>query len=89
MAFAESFAPYFADFGVDATLAGAPVRGIFDNGYSEAFAGMVAGSGPVFHLPSSVAVTRGNSLVIGAATYSVVGIEPDGQGLTILRLEKA
>lgn len=89
MAFVESFAPLFADFGVDATLAGAPVRGIFDDAYGEAFGGLVSGSGPMFRLPSSVAATRGNALVIGATTYTVAGIEPDGTGLTVLRLEKA
>ena len=89
MAFVESTAPFFADFGVTATLAGADVRGIFDDAYGEAFGGLVAGSGPMFRLPSSIAATRGDSLVLGATTYTVVGIEPDGTGMTLLRLEKA
>ena len=80
---------YFADFGVDATLNGVTVRGIFDDAYGESFGGMVAGSGPMFRLPSSVSVTSGNTLVHAATTYTVVGIEPDGTGLTLLRLEKA
>ena len=89
MAFVESFAGYFADYGVDATLNGTPVRGIFDDAYGDAFGGMVAGSGPMFRLPSSIAVSRGNSLVLGAKSYTVVGIEPDGTGLTVLRLDQA
>ena len=89
MAFVESTAPFFADFGVSVTLGGAAVRGIFDDAYGEAFGGLVAGSGPMFRLPSSVAVTRGESLVLGATTYTVVGIEPDGTGITTLRLEKS
>jgi hypothetical protein len=84
--FAE--AAYFTDFGVPATLDGAPVRGIFDNAYGESF-GLVASSSPVFRLPSSIAVTTGQTLVIAATTYTVAGIEPDGTGLTVLRLEKA
>ena len=86
MSFTDS--TYFADFGVDVTLAGASVRGIFDDAYGESFGGLVAGSGPMFRLPSSIAVTRGAALVHGATTYNVVGIEPDGTGMSVLRLEK-
>ena len=85
MSFTDS--TYFADFGVDVTLAGASVRGIFDDAYGESFGGLVAGSGPMFRLPSSIAVTRGATLVHGA-TYKVVSIEPDGTGMSVLRLEK-
>jgi len=87
MAFQESFAPFFADFGVLATLNGAPVRGIFDAAYGEAF-GLASGNSPVFRLASSVAVAEGNPLIVNAITYLVVGIEPDGTGLTTLRLEQ-
>lgn len=89
MAFVESFAGYFADFGVLVTLNGTAVRGIFDDSYGDAFGGMVAGSGPMFRLPSTIAVSRGDSLVHGAKSYTVVGIEPDGTGLTLLRLDQA
>ena len=89
MAFVESFAGYFADFGVDATLNGATVRGIFDDAYGDAFGGLVAGSGPMFRVPTTIAVTRGDSLACAATTYTVVNIEPDGTGLSTLRLEKA
>lgn len=83
----EDFAAYFADFGVPATLNGVIVRGIFDNAYGESFS-LVASSSPVFRLPSSIAVATGQTLVIAATTYTVVGVEPDGTGLTVLRLEK-
>ena len=88
MAFVETFAPFFADFAVDATLAGIPAKGIFDNAYAEAFSGMVSGSNPVFLIPSSVAVARGDALAIGTDSYTVTGIEPDGTGMTRLHLEK-
>jgi len=80
---------FFADFGVDVTLAGLSARGIFDDAYGESFGGMIAGSGPMFRLPSSVSVASGASLVHGSITYTVVGIEPDGTGMTLLRLEKS
>jgi hypothetical protein len=82
-------AAFFNEFAVEVTLAGQPVRGIFDDAYGESFGGMIAGSGPMFRLPSSVAVTSGASMVHGSATYTVVGIEPDGTGISLLRLEKA
>lgn len=84
----EDFAAFFDDFGVPATLNGANVRGIFDNAYGESF-GLVASSSPVFRLPSSIAVTTGQTLVIAATTYTVASVEPDGTGITVLRLEKA
>ena len=90
MAFAEDLAPFFstADFAVAAALNGVSVTGIFDNGYAEPF-GEVEGRQPTFVLPTASAssVAQGQSLVIGAATYKVRGVEPDGTGVTALRLE--
>lgn len=80
---------FFDDFGVDATLNGVTVRGIFDDAYGESFGGLVAGSGPMFRLPTSVPVTDGQTLIHGSKQYTVVGIEPDGTGLTVLRLQKS
>lgn len=89
MAFTENLDAFFADFGVDSTLNGEPVRGLFDAAYGEAFDGLVAGRSPVFRLPSSVAVADGDALVVAGVGYEVIGIEPDGVGLTLLRLEKS
>ena len=33
-------------------------------------------------------VSRGSTVVRGAATYTVVGMEPDGEGMTVLRLSE-
>lgn len=89
MAFVESMPSFFVDFGVAATLNGVAVRGIFDDAYGEVFGGIVSGTGPVFRLASSATHARGQSLVIGAATYTVSAVEPDGTGMSLLRLEKA
>lgn len=70
-----------------ADLNGEAVDGMFEAVYSEAF-GMVAGVASVFRLASSVAVADGDTLVVKAIPYTVVGIEPDGHGITLLRLEK-
>ena len=92
MAFVEDLAPFFStgDFAIDATLGGTAVTGIFDAAYLEPLGNIVEGVGPVFTLPSADAASaaHGTTLVIGATTYKVRGIELDGTGVTLLRLEK-
>ena len=92
MAFVEDPTQFFGDFAVAATLQSAAVASgvIFDAQYLEAIGNLVEGSGPVAlavaaEVPS---VAQGQSLVIGAATYKVRGVEPDGTGMVLLRLEK-
>ena len=81
-------AVFFTDFAIDVTVDGIPARGIFDNGFASAFAGMVDGSSPVLHLLSAVPVARGDTAIISGASYTVTGVEPDGTGVTQLRLDK-
>jgi hypothetical protein len=92
MAFVEDLAPFFStdDFAVDATLGGVDVRVIFDAAYLEPLGNMVEGVGPVATIATADAASaaHGTNLVIGATTYKVRGIEPDGTGVTLLRLEK-
>jgi hypothetical protein len=80
---------FFTDFAIDVTVNGLPARGIFDNGFAAAFNGMIDGTSPVLHLLSAVPVSRGDTVIISAASYTVTGIEPDGTGVTQLRLDKA
>ena len=90
MAFTEDFDAYFADFGVDAVLGAATVRGIFDNAFLSSL-GITAGTGPVLLLPTSDvgSAAYGDAITVGAASYTIAGIEPDGTGLTLLRLAEA
>jgi hypothetical protein len=80
------------DTGVDATLGGVAVRGLFDADPVTAF-GEVAGSNPIFILASSsvppdprplALIVTGDPLNNG--TYSVVDWNDDGHGLTTLQL---
>lgn len=89
MAFAEHLDAYFADFGVAATLAGNAVTVIFDNGYQPGL-GEFEGNNPLATIKeSSIAgVVHGASLVIGATSYTVREIQPDGTGLAVLQLRK-
>ena len=89
--FTEDLAPFFSvdDFSVTATLAGVTVTGIFDATYYEPL-GEVQGRQPMFMLPTASAPTaaHGQTLVIGATTYKVRGVQPDGTGVTTLILEE-
>ena len=92
MAFAEELAPFFADFGDDATLAGVAVRVIFD-GPGAQLAGLSVET-PVVQIASASvpAAYQGASLVIstgrGAGSYKVREHTPDGTGLSLLALTK-
>ncbi len=83
MAFVESLAPFFADFGVQAQLAGEPVVGIFDaSSYVETGEGLVT-QAPTFDLPTASALSTAPAdvLVLGAASYTVRQVlrrPPDG-----------
>jgi len=86
----EDLSSYFVDFGVDATVGAAAVRGIFDNDFLTTL-GVTAGSGPVLLLPAASvgSAAQGDSVVIAAVSYTITGLEPDGTGLTLLRLQEA
>lgn len=93
MPFAEDLTPFFntAEFATAATYNSATtVNGIFDREYGEALGNVVEGTTPVFlcalaDLPS---VDHDDTLLIDATTYKVKGVEPDGTGVVLLRLEK-
>ena len=88
MAFVEDLTPFFADFAASATKSGVPVAGVFDKAYGEAF-GLIAGNDPVFRTATATGIVRGNTLVIGGVTYTVVAVESDGTGMDLCRLEAA
>ncbi|MBK9362999.1 MAG: hypothetical protein IPM99_18795 [Rubrivivax sp.] len=89
MPFAEDLAPFFADFGDAGTLAGQPVRVIFDVPTEQQLGGMgVLSSVPQVQIatasvPSGV---EGATLVIPQGTYTVREHVADGTGLSLLML---
>lgn len=87
--FAEPLDVFFnvAEHAVSATLDGVAVAGIFDNEYVDALG--MATRQPRFTLKSSAAAaaTQASVLVVEGATYRVRAVEPDGTGVTALRLE--
>lgn len=90
LAVATDFTNALTDFGVTAALGSLSVRGIFDNGYADAF-GEIAGSAPsLLCRDEDIAGTaRGATLTIGATGYEVDNLIPDGTGFTRLLLSKA
>lgn len=93
MAFAEPLSVFFDpnDFAVVALYNGATtVNVIFDAEYTEPLGNDVQGSAPVAWCQASLlpGVAHGDTLVINATTYKVRGVEPDGTGVLLLRLEE-
>lgn len=82
MAFTENLAAYFVDFGVDGTLAGAPVRGHFDSSSLVEDGDGVVTQAPSFLLPApATAPAPGASLVLPSGSYTVrrtLAQPPDG-----------
>lgn len=90
MAFAETLAIFWSDFGDDAVIGGVSVRGILDQGYYEPLGGFVAGNQPTFTCATAevLNIPQGTSVTVRGVAYKVRGIEPDGTGVTLLRLEE-
>jgi len=90
---------FFGDFAIDAVLARqsgtvSVCRVIFDNNYltllgTVDFAGVASSEPGAVCKSSDVAGARhGDTLTVNGATYAVIGVEPDGSGITILRLSR-
>lgn len=90
MAFVENLDVFFLDFGITAVVDGGFVRGIFDNQFATTL-GFTAGTGPILLCKTAdiAAVEQGGPVHVGATNYTVSAIEPDGTGLTLLRLLRA
>ena len=85
----EHIAAYLDLLGQSVTVAGSTVLGVLDEEYGEAFG--VGSASPVLTCASAdvSTVTQGAAVTVGAVSYTVRAIEPDGQGVTVLRLHKS
>jgi hypothetical protein len=81
-------ATYTSDSGIPASI-----TVLFDNDYQgiDLASGQIMSSGPAAYCKSSDVpnATQGDEMTINGVLYTVIGIEPDGTGLTILRLKEA
>lgn len=94
---AADLATFLADFGVSATYthaggAGATISVLFDNAYIQANLGgvEVESLGPAATCKSSDVsnAVHGDTLTISGTTYNIIGIHPDGSGITVLILSR-
>lgn len=74
-------------FGIDATHSSGTITGIFERPYNDGGDLDYGGELPSFTVLSGHVVAEGDSLTIDGGTYYVRNIEPDGDGLDVLRLE--
>lgn len=88
MPLTEDLSVFSADFGVDATLDGAAVRGIFDAPAAVTVGNGAAAVEPQFQLPTSSvpASPFGKTLTVPQGTYTVREHLPDGTGMSLLLL---
>lgn len=92
MAFVEDLTPLFADFGDDGTLAGEPVRVIFDSPTEQQLGGVgVASAQPQVQIATASvpASVHGAALVIPQGSFTVRERHDDGTGLSVLVLSQA
>lgn len=94
MSFAEikqrANAAILARFAVEAVINAAPVTGMFDMPYQDAF-GIVSGSSPKLTIDTACApeMSVGDPVLVDVNAYLIAEIEPDNGGFTILRLRKS
>jgi len=96
MAFTEDLTEFLDTaygFAVTATYNGSTsVNGIFDAEYFEPDAGFagIQSAQPVFlcRTVDVASAAHGQTLVVASVNYKIVGVEPDGTGMTLLKLEK-
>jgi hypothetical protein len=90
MAFTENLDVFFStsEFAVTATVKTTALPALFDDGYSEVSS--TEGSNPTLvaqtaDLPTGL--VQGDTVSVASKVYQVVGIKPDGTGVTVLDLE--
>lgn len=92
MPMTEDFTAFLntGEFATAVTVDGNAVDAIFDNAYVEVgFDGVsVESVGPVLHCTTADVSTavQGTAAVVNAVNYTVAEVQPDGTGMTLLRL---
>lgn len=76
-------------FSDTATVNSVAVSGKFDRPFSQEF-GYIEGNKPTFTCVAAdvSTVVHGTALTVNSTEYAVVGVQPDGTGMTVLILEK-
>lgn len=90
MDFTADLSIFLSDFAEPATISGEPVMGIFSADYATAF-GEVSGYSPTLEIDpaQSPALVTGAAVSVAGGEYTIAEIQPEHDGLTLLRLRKA
>ena len=91
MNLAGDFRAMCKDFGLDATIGSATVRGMFDDAYNAASNGFIESTAPQFMAATAdvSTVVQGQAITVNSKNYLVTTVQPDGTGVTTLILELA
>ena len=80
------------EFAVEITFDGGTVLGIFDNEFAVAVEGEIgieSATPQVLVKDSDIAgATHGQTMTIDSVVYKIIGIHPDGTGLTLILLSE-
>jgi hypothetical protein len=88
MAFAETLAPFFADFAVAMTLpSSAVVMGLFDNEFVDVYGTVQSAKVFTCQAADVAGLAVGNAVTIGGTSYTVAEKQADGTGLTRVLLK--
>lgn len=92
--FVEDLTPFFnsAEFAVLATLPGGEVvQVLFDRPYAESFDGQTSGYSPraIGRTEDLAALVYESVVVIDGQSWTVTSTQPDGHGVTTLKLREA
>lgn len=81
-------APFFTDFAVPAAIRGRQVPVIFDEQYIDVI-GVESGQ-PAATCESAMVedVEQDDELQLNGRTFRIIGVQPDGTGVTVLRLAR-
>jgi len=89
--FAEDLSIFFSletPGAVQAVVGGVSTVALFDDAYQASLDGIADASAPGAYVQTDAvpAVAQGSTVVVGARTLTVTAVEPDGHGVTFLRL---
>ena len=83
---------FFSDFGVDAVWNNTTFKVIFHNAYEAVtlFGLDIESKNPYVEIKDSnvPGIAQGDAFTVNGTPYKVIGIQPDGTGITILTLSK-
>lgn len=88
MAFSETLSEFFDsdDFAIAAVYSAATVYGLFDHEFVVMQG--IEGERPIFMCAEAdvTGIAHGDTILINATTYTVIGLQPDGHGAITLIL---